>query len=79
MENTMADELRIGLQELLRKAQMEGNVDFLREGVRVLAQALMEIEVEQHVGAGRHERTEGRRAGIVTAIGRGAGIRGRAP
>ena len=56
----MADELRIGLQELLRKAQMEGNVDFLREGVRVLAQALMEIEIEQHVGAGRNERTEGR-------------------
>jgi putative transposase len=56
----MADELRIGLQELLRKAHMEGNVDFLREGVRVLAQALMEIEVDQHVGAGRHERTEGR-------------------
>ena len=56
----MADELRIGLQELLRKAHMEDNVDFLREGVRVLAQALMEIEVEQHVGAGRHERTEGR-------------------
>jgi putative transposase len=60
MENTMADELRIGLQELLPKAQMEGNVDFLREGVRVLAQALMEIEIEQHVGAGRNERTEGR-------------------
>jgi putative transposase len=57
---TMADELRIGLQELLRKAQMEDNVDFLREGVRVLAQALMEIEIDQHVGAGRHERTEGR-------------------
>ncbi len=56
----MADELRIGLQELLRKAHMEGDVDFLREGVRVLAQALMEIEVDQHVGAGRHERTEGR-------------------
>src|SRR5918995_5511556 len=61
MENTtMADELRIGLQELLRKAQMEGDVDFLREGVRILAQALMEIEIEQHLGAGRHERTEGR-------------------
>ena len=56
----MADELRIGLQELLRKAQMEGDVDFLREGVRILAQALMEIEIEQHLGAGRHERTEGR-------------------
>ena len=75
----MADELRIGLSELLRKAHMEGDVDFLREGVRVLAQALMEIEVEQHVGAGRHERTEGRAVGIVTAIGRGAGIRGRVP
>jgi putative transposase len=56
----VADELRIGLQELLRKAQMEGDADFLREGVRVLAQALMEIEIEQHVGAGRHERTEAR-------------------
>ncbi len=56
----MADELRIGLAELLRKAQMEHDADFLREGVRVLAQALMEMEVEQHVGAGRHERTEGR-------------------
>ncbi len=56
----MADELRIGLTELLRKAQMEGDGDFLREGVRVLAQALMEMEVEHHVGAGRHERTEGR-------------------
>jgi putative transposase len=56
----MADELRIGLTELLRKAQMEGDTDFLREGVRVLVQALMEIEVDQHVGASRHERTESR-------------------
>jgi putative transposase len=56
----MADEMRVGLLELLRKAQMEGNSDFLREGVRVLSQALMEMEVEQHLGAARHERTEGR-------------------
>ena len=28
----MADELRIGLQELLRKAQVEGEADFLRGG-----------------------------------------------
>ncbi len=40
---TMADELSIGLWELLRKAQLEGNIDFLREGVRVLTQALMEL------------------------------------
>lgn len=53
----MADEMRIGLDELLRKAQVEGDAGFLREGVRVLSQALMEMEVEQHVGAARHERT----------------------
>ena len=56
----MADELRVGLSELLRKARMENDTDFLKEGVRVLSQALMEMEVERHVGAGRHERTEGR-------------------
>ena len=56
----MADELRIGLKELLRKAQIEHDADFLKEGVRVLSQALMEMEVEEHVGAARHERTEGR-------------------
>ncbi len=39
----MADELSIGLWELLRKAQLEGNIDFLREGVRVLTQALVEL------------------------------------
>jgi hypothetical protein len=33
----MADELRIGLQELLRKARMEHDADFLKEGVRVLS------------------------------------------
>lgn len=56
----MADELRIGLKELLRKAQIEHDADFLKEGVQVLSQAIMEMEVEEHVGAGRHERTEGR-------------------
>lgn len=56
----MADELRIGLAKLLRKAQMEHDADFLKEGVRALSQALMEMEVEEHIGAGRHERTEGR-------------------
>jgi putative transposase len=56
----MADELRIGLTELLCKARMEHDADFLREGVRLLSQALMEIEVEEHVGASRHERTPGR-------------------
>jgi hypothetical protein len=32
----VADELRIGLQELLRKAMIEQDAGFLKEGVRVL-------------------------------------------
>ena len=47
----MADKLRIGLRELLRKARMEHDPDLLKEGVRVLSQALMEMEVDEHVGA----------------------------
>ncbi len=35
--------------------------DFLREGVRVLGQALMELEVSEQLGAAKHERTEGRK------------------
>lgn len=53
----MADDMRMALGELLRKAQGERDADFLREGVRVLSQALMELEVTQHVGAERYERT----------------------
>ena len=56
----MAEDLRMGLLELLRKAELERDADFLREGVRVLSQALMELEVSQHVGAERHERTPAR-------------------
>ncbi len=54
----MADEMSMALAELLGKITM--NSDFLREGVRVLAHALMELEVTQQLGAGRHERTEER-------------------
>jgi transposase-like protein len=56
----VADELRIGLQELLRKAQVGGDANFLKEGVRALSQAIMEMEVEDHIGAARHERGPGR-------------------
>ena len=66
----MADELRIGLSELLRKAMIDHDADFLREGVRVLSQALMEMEVEEHVGAARHERS-------VERVGRRNGYRQR--
>jgi putative transposase len=53
----MTDTLSIGLSRLLRKAELDGDVDFLREGVRVFSQALMELEVTAHIGAERHART----------------------
>jgi transposase-like protein len=56
----VAEDLRMALQELLRKAELDGDVDFLREGVRVLAQEVMEIEVAQHLGAERYERAADR-------------------
>lgn len=56
----MADELRMAREGLLRKAELDRDADFLRDGVRVLSQALMELEVEQHVGAWWHERTASR-------------------
>ena len=56
----VAEDLRMALQELLRKAELNGDVDFLREGVRVLAQEVMEIEVAQHLGAERYERASDR-------------------
>ena len=34
--------------------------DWLREGVRLLAQALMELEVSRQIGAEKHERSEER-------------------
>ena len=57
----MADELRMALLELLCKAELERDTDFLREGVRALAEALMELEVSQHLGAEKPERSEERR------------------
>src|SRR5215211_1636514 len=59
MEGTtpMADELRMALLELLRKAELERDADVLRDGARVLSQALLKLEVTQHLGAERHART----------------------
>ena len=40
----MGDKVSMALAELVRKAEANGDVDFLKEGVRVLSQALMEVE-----------------------------------
>lgn len=52
-------DFRIALDELLRKTGVD-DLDFLREGVRVLSQALMELEVSQKIRAERHERSADR-------------------
>jgi transposase-like protein len=52
---------RMAVLETVRKAIAEGDVDFLREGVRVLAQAVMEAEVTELTGVPRGERDPERR------------------
>ena len=52
---------RMALLETLRKATADGDVDFLREGVRVLAQAVMEAEVSELTGLPKGERDPERR------------------
>src|SRR5690348_14468477 len=53
----MADEVSMALTDLLRKHGVDGDVDFLRASVRLMTQRLMELEVEEQLGAGRYERT----------------------
>ncbi len=52
---------RMAVLDMLRKASAEGNVDILREGVRVLAEAIMEAEVSELTGAAKGERAPERR------------------
>ena len=52
---------RMAVLETVRKAVADGDVDFLREGVRVLAQAVMEAEVTELTGLPKGERDPERR------------------
>jgi putative transposase len=52
---------RMALLETVRKVISEGDVDFLREGLRVLAEAVMEAEVTEVTGVPRGERDPERR------------------
>jgi putative transposase len=54
-------ELRIALESLLRKYKTNPDVDALKEGVHLLAQELMELEVKDKTGAERYERSGERR------------------
>jgi transposase-like protein len=57
----VASDFRMALLELVRQYQDDPQVDALREGVRLLAEAFMEAEVREQTGAGRYERTPERK------------------
>ena len=48
---------RMDLLELLRKEGMDGDVDFLREALRVLVEGIMDAEVSARIGAEYGERS----------------------
>src|SRR6266498_2048156 len=53
---------RMDITSFVGKLLEEDDVDLLREGVRVLAQALTETEVSSQIGAAPYERSSGRAA-----------------
>jgi transposase-like protein len=53
---------RMDITSFVGKLLKEDDVDLLREGVRVLAQAVMETEVSGQIGAAPYERSSGRTA-----------------
>ncbi len=60
MEVTTMAKDRMDVLELLRKVASDADLDFLREGLRVLMQAVMEAEVLSKTGAERGERSPDR-------------------
>jgi len=48
------------LSELLDALRAGGDIDVVRAGMQLVAQALIELEAAQAIGAGRYERTEQR-------------------
>ena len=47
---------RMDLLELMRKRGVDGDVDFVREALRVLVEEIMEADVSSRTGAGYGER-----------------------
>ncbi len=47
----------VALKQYLSKIGLEGDVDFLRKSIQLMTQMLIELEVEEQIGAGKHERT----------------------
>ena len=49
-------DITMAFMELLRKHELDIDSDFLREGVQIMMQKLIELEAEQQIGAGHYER-----------------------
>jgi len=56
----MTDDVSVALLEYLRKVGLGLEPDFLREAIRVMSEALMELEVSQKAGAARYARRDTR-------------------
>lgn len=56
----MTDAVSVALLEYVRKVGLGLEPDFLREAIRVLSEALMEVEVSQKAGAERYARSDTR-------------------
>lgn len=56
----MMTEETVALFEYLRNVGLDSDLDFLKEALGMLSQRLMELDVEQRIGARKHERTEER-------------------
>jgi len=54
-------EISMTVREYLRKAEIDLDGDFVQQAAQLMAQAAMELEVEQQIGAARHERTLARK------------------
>lgn len=52
---------RMSLMQLLQKARVEKDPNFAREAIKLLAEAVMELEVSIKAGAERYERSEERK------------------
>jgi putative transposase len=48
------------LSALLDSLQAGGDMDFMREAMQLVLQALIDLEADQHIGAGRYERSDTR-------------------
>ena len=53
----MTDAVSVALLGYVRKVGLGLEPDFLREAVRLLSEALMEVEVSQQTGAERYARS----------------------